>query len=510
MSSNTHQNSDGFFGHPKGLSTLFFTEMWERMSYYGMRALLVLFMTASLQEGGLTFTVATAAAIYGLYTGAVYFMGLPGGWIADRLLGGQRTVWYGGIIIMCGHIVLAIPNDSTFFIGLILVVTGTGLLKPNISALVGELYTQDDVRRDSGYALYYMGINMGSVLGYLICGYFGENVGWHWGFGAAAVGMGVGLVQYRRTIGNLGDASLKPVNPLSPRGVKRAWGAIAAFIVAAAVVTGLALSGTIRINPVVLAGYVAVIFTLIFFAYYAFVYFAGNLNQVEKKRMWALFLVCLASACFWAGFEQAGSSLNLFGRDYTDRLIGSFEIPASWFQTLNPAFIIILSPFFAALWINLGKRMIMPSYSLKCAIGLIIMASGFIVMFFASQYAAQGLKVAPAWLAATYFLHTVGELSLSPVALSAVSKLAPRRFVGQMMGAFVLTYSIGNIIAGLLAGNFDPNNIGELPYLYLQISLFSIGIGIAVILVGLKSKSWEGQGRPVEPPSGAGAEAKTA
>ncbi|WP_308368450.1 MULTISPECIES: peptide MFS transporter [unclassified Microbulbifer] len=509
MSSNTHQNSDGFFGHPKGLSTLFFTEMWERMSYYGMRALLVLFMTASLQEGGLTFTVATAAAIYGLYTGAVYFMGLPGGWIADRLLGGQRTVWYGGIIIMCGHIVLAIPNESTFFIGLILVVTGTGLLKPNISALVGQLYTQEDVRRDSGYALYYMGINMGSLLGYFICGYFGENVGWHWGFGAAAVGMGVGLLQYRGTIGNLGDASLKPINPLSPAGAKRAWSIIGAIVVAAAVITGLALTGAISINPVVLAGYVAVAFTLIFFAYYAFVYFAGDLNEVEKKRMWALFLVCLASACFWAGFEQAGSSLNLFGRDYTDRLIGSFEIPASWFQSFNAAFIIILSPFFAALWINLGKRMIMPSYSLKCAIGLIIMASGFIVMFFASQYAAQGLKVAPTWLAATYFLHTVGELCLSPVALSAVSKLAPRRFAGQMMGVFVLTYSIGNIIAGLLAGNFDPNNVEELPNLYLQISLFSIGIGIILILVGLKSKYWEGQGQSGKSPAGTEAEANT-
>nr|WP_010133663.1 peptide MFS transporter [Microbulbifer agarilyticus] len=503
MSSQPQHNSDGFFGHPKGLSTLFFTEMWERMSYYGMRALLVLFMTASLQQEGLAFTVAAATAIYGLYTGAVYFLGLPGGWIADRLLGGQRTVWYGGIIIMCGHIVLAIPSENTFFIGLILVATGTGLLKPNISALVGHLYSDDDVRRDSGYALYYMGINIGSVLGYMICGYFGEKVGWHWGFGAAAVGMAIGLVQYRKTIGNLGDASLKPEHPMTEAGAKKAWGTIWAVVAAVVVITALTMSGVIVFDPVSVAKYVAVAFTLIFFIYYAYIYFAGQLSPSEKKRMWALFLVCVASACFWSGFEQAGSSLNLFGRDFTDRMIGSFEVPASWFQNVNPMFIIILSPFFAALWINLGKRMISPSYGMKCAIGLIIMATGFIVMFFAAQQAAAGLKVAPMWLVTTYFLHTVGELCLSPVALSAVSKLSPRRFAGQMMGVFVLTYSIGNIIAGLLAGNFDPNNVSELPNLYLQIAIFSIGIGAVIALISLKSKSWEAQGgdhiEPVEP-----------
>ncbi|MBA6411873.1 peptide MFS transporter [Parahaliea sp. F7430] len=482
----------GFFGHPKGLSTLFFTEMWERMSYYGMRALLVLFMTASIQEEGLAFTVAASTAIYGLYTGAVYFLGLPGGWIADRLLGGQRTVWYGGIIIMCGHIVLAVPNDDTFFVGLILVACGTGLLKPNISALVGKLYSEEDVRRDGGFALYYMGINIGSVLGYTVCGYFGEKIGWHWGFGAAAVGMAIGLIQYRKTIGNLGTVSLKPESPMSENGARIAWRVIAALAAGTAVFTWLALSDRVTINPVVVSQYLAVVFTLIFFLYYGYIYFMGELSKVEKKRMWALFLVCVASACFWSGFEQAGSSLNLFGRDYTQRMIGSFELPASWFQNVNPMFIIILSPFFAALWINLGKRLVSPSYGMKCAVGLLIMASGFIVMFFAAQAAAEGLKVAPYWLITTYFLHTVGELCLSPVALSAVSKLSPRRFAGQMMGIFVLTYSIGNIIAGLLAGNFDPNNVQEMPKLYLQIALFSIGVGIIVGLVSLKAKRWEG------------------
>ncbi|MDW7551094.1 peptide MFS transporter [Pseudoalteromonas sp. SCSIO 43201] len=493
MSSQDTTSDVGFFGHPKGLLTLFLTEMWERMSYYGMRAMLVLFMTATLQQEGLGFTVASAAAIYGLYTGSVYFLGLPGGWIADRLLGGQRAVWYGGIIIMIGHIILAIPSQFSFFVGLIFVACGTGLLKPNISAMVGQLYSDEDNRRDSGYAIYYMGINLGSVIGYMVCGYFMENIGWHWAFGAAAVGMAIGLITYRLTGRHIATVGHVPTNPMSASQSTKAWSAIALAVATVAAVTIATFTGVLIIDPVILAKYVAIAFTITFFLYYGYIYFAGNLDDNEKRRMWALFLVCVASTCFWSGFEQAGSSLNLFARDYTDRLIGSFSIPTAWFQSTNAFFIIILSPFFAALWINLAKRMITPTYSIKCAIGLLIMASGFIVMFFASQYAAQGLKVAPMWLITTYFLHTVGELCLSPVALSAVSKLSPKRFAGQMMGVFVLTYSIGNIFSGLLAGSFDPNNIADLPNLYLQIALFTIGIGVFVGVLGLKTKHWEKQ-----------------
>ncbi|NQY36707.1 MAG: peptide MFS transporter [Alteromonadaceae bacterium] len=484
-------NAGDFLGHPAGLTTLFFTEMWERMSYYGMRMLLVLFMTATLQEGGMALTVASAAAVYGLYTGSVYFMGLPGGWISDRLLGGQRAVWYGGIIIMIGHIVLAIPNDKTFFIGLIIVILGTGLLKPNIGAMVGQLYSDNDNRRDAGYAIYYMGINLGSMFGYFICAYLSENFGWHWAFGAAAVGMAIGLIQYRLTAHKLKDVGKTPVAPLTSSAQKKSWTAISAALVVIVLVTSSALTGAIIIEPVAVAQYVAIAFTLIFCIYYASIYFLGNLTSDEKKRLGALLLVCFASACFWSGFEQAGSSLNLFARDYTDRMIGTFEIPTGWFQSTNSIFIILLSPFFAALWINLGKSVYNPSYGIKCALGLIIMASGFIVMFFAAQYAASGLKVAPYWLITTYFLHTVGELCLSPVALSAVSKLSPKRFAGQMMGIFVLTYSIGNIISGLLAGNFDPDNVDQIPSLYIQISLFSIGIGIVIFLLSFKTRIWE-------------------
>ncbi|MBL4941365.1 MAG: peptide MFS transporter [Colwellia sp.] len=491
MTTQSAEATKDFCGHPSGLKTLFLTEMWERMSYYGMRMLLVLFMTATLQEGGLGLTVASAAAIYGLYTACVYFMGLPGGWIADRLIGGQKAVWYGAIIIMIGHIILAIPSDETFFIGLIVVVLGTGLLKPNISAMVGQLYSDKDVRRDSGYALYYMGINIGAVIGYGVCGYLMENQGWHWAFGAAAVGMAIGLIQYKVTTPNLNGIGAKPVYPLSKKAQKLSWTIISGFLAVVVVTTYMIFQGAITIKPVTVAQYVAVAFSAIFVIYYAIIYFFSALSRVEKKKLLALLVICVASACFWSGFEQAGSSMNLFARDYTDRFVGSFEVPTGWFQSLNSFFIILLSPFFAALWINLGKKLVSPSYGIKCAVGLIIMGSGFIIMFFAAQHAAAGLKVAPYWLVATYFLHTVGELCLSPVALSAVSKLSPKRFAGQMMGIFVLTYSIGNIISGLLAGNYDPNNVSQIPALYIQISLFTIGIGLIVLLVGFKSRFWE-------------------
>ncbi|WP_448246047.1 peptide MFS transporter [Thalassotalea agariperforans] len=490
-SSSYDKNSASFFGHPLGLKTLFFTEMWERMSYYGMRALLVLFMTATLQEGGLELTVISATAIYGLYTGTVYFMGLPGGWIADRLIGGQKAVWYGGIIIMLGHIILAIPNDKTFFVGLIFVTLGTGLLKPNISALVGQLYADNDTRRDSGYVLYYMGINIGAIIGYTVTGWLAQDYGWHYGFGAAAVGMAAGLIQYKLSSSALNGVAATAPSPLSAKATQTSWAIIIAFLLLVVVITTMVFSGSLTLDPRIVAENVAYIFTSIFVIYYGLIYFKGALTPNEKKRLLALLLVCIASACFWSGFEQAGSSLNLFAQDYTNRMIGSFEIPVPWFQTTNSLFIIILSPFLAAFWINLAKRMVTPAYGIKCAAGIIIMALGFVVMFFAAQHAASGLKVAPMWLVTTYFLHTVGELCLSPIALSAVSKLSPKRFAGQMMGIFVLTYSIGNIISGLLAGSYDPNNVEQIPALYLQISLFSIGIAIVILLVALKTRYWE-------------------
>ena len=478
------------FGHPRGLLPVSVTEMWERMSYYGMRGLLVLFMTAAIAEGGLAIGTATAVAIYGLYTASVYFMGLPGGWIADRLIGSQKAIWYGGIVIMCGHIVLAIPSVATFFLGLVLVVLGTGLLKPNISAVVGQLYSANDTRRDSGYALYYMFINIGSLIGYTVCGALYEWQGAHWAFGASAIGMALGLVVFWFTRHELKGAGAAPTDPLSPAAQSRSWMVIFGLLAVLGVVIALMLTGSLSFDPIAASKFVAVTLTAIFIAYFAWVYFMGGLSPVEKRGMWAFLLICIASTMFWSGFEQAGSSLNLFGQDFTDRNIGGFELPTTWLQNVNPFFIITLTPFFAVFWIWLGKRMMTPGYGLKMGVGLIIMGLGFVVMVFAADAASQG-KVAVFWLILTYFLHTVGELTLSPISLSAVSKLSPPRYLGQMMGLFVLTYSMGNIVAGLLAGGFDPENVEQMPDLFKMIATFAIGVGIVVFLVGWFTKGWE-------------------
>lgn len=490
--SNSQLNT-AFFGHPKGLQTLFLTEMWERMSYYGMRGLLVIFMTAAITDGGMAMTTATATAIYGIYTASVYFMGLPGGWLADRLIGGQKAIWYGGIIIMLGHIVLAIPNQGTFFIGLILVVLGTGLLKPNIGAVVGLLYRSDDDRRDSGYAIYYMGINIGSLIGYTVCGYLGEEVGWHYGFGAAAVGMALGLIHFQLTKGNLQGAAEHPTQSLSAKGASFTYIGIVAFLIIIAGIAFATLTGNLTLNAEQLRDAAQKAFMLIFFLSFAYIFFLGKLSSIEKKGLGALFLVCVASTCFWLGFEQAGSSLSLFTRDFTEKTIFGFDIPITWFQNANPFFIIMLTPFFAAFWIRLGQRWVTPGYGIKCAIGLMIMGSGFIVMVVAAQIAASGTNAAAYFLILTYFLHTVGELWLSPIALSAVSKLAPKRYIGQMMGVFVLTYSMGNIIASQLAAGYDAENVADLPNLYMQIATISIGVGAVVLLIGMFTKGWEKQ-----------------
>jgi len=471
-------------GHPAGLRTLFFTEMWERMSYYGMRALLVLFMVDAIEDGGLGFNDANATAIYGLYTASVYFMTLPGGWIADRLLGAQKTIWFGGIIIMCGHFILAIPSLYTFFIGLVFVIVGTGLLKPNISAVVGELYPPGDPRRDAGFTIFYMGINVGGALGPLVCSTLGESehFGWHWGFAAAGVGMLLGLIQFRMSADKLGTAGLLPHlnrdKHEDRRKIRNGWRLIITALIGLVIVMVLLMTGSMSVNPQTLAEqatvFIAAVAGLYFIALFAF----GNLNSDEKKRVVVIMVLFLASAMFWAGFEQAGSSLNLFAERYTDRIIGNFEIPAGWFQTLNPTFIILLAPVYSALWIGLAKRQLDPSTPAKFAIGLVLLGAGFAIMIFAAQLVVAGNKVLPTWLIFTFLLHTMGELALSPVGLSAMTKLAPKRYCGQMMGIWFVSSALGLIVAGILAGEFSADAIDTMPALYTQIVLTTAGSGL--------------------------------
>ena len=468
---------------------MFFTEMWERFSYYGMRALLVLFMTANLTDGGLGYDDATATALYGLYNAAVYVATLPGGWIADRLLGAQRTVWYGGIIIMLGHFTLAIPAVPTFYLGLIFVVLGTGLLKPNISAIVGELYHDDGHHRDAGYTIFYMGINLGAMIGPLICSTLGESklFGWHYGFAAAGVGMFFGLIQYRLTRHHLQDAGLYP-DHLRPNGRTKTaprygWLLVGCIVGAIAFLAVLGLTGNLQIHPVVLARWATVTIAAIAALYFVSIFLFGRLNASERKCVFVIVILVIADAIFWSGFEQAGSSLNLFAERYTDRLFLGFEITTGWFQSLNPLFILILAPFFASLWINLGKRNMNPTIPTKFALGLIQMGLGFLVMYGASHFVIKGESVLPTWLFFTYLIHTTGELCLSPVGLSAISKLAPKRFVSQMMGIWFLGTAQGEILAGLLAGRFNPESLQDMPSLYLQIIAIGVSSGIILLLL---------------------------
>ena len=470
------------------MRTLFFTEMWERFSFYGMRALLVLFMTTALVQGGLGMDDATATAIYGLYSAAVYLAALPGGWIADRLLGAQDAVWYGGIVIMLGHFTLAIPAVPTFYVGLVLVALGTGLLKPNISAIVGELYPQGGAGRDAGYTIFYMGINLGAMLGPLVCSALGESerFGWHYGFAAAGIGMLLGLIQYRRSRYRLDDAGLYPAHLRSDTGIEAAprhgWLVVGMGLGLVVVTVLLGLAGVIRFDALRLAQGSTYLLTAIVILYFAYIFLYGSLTGAESKCVAVIVVLVIAEAVFWSGFEQAGSSLNLFAHRYTERELLGFTIPAGWFQSLNPLFILILAPFMAALWLNLGRRNLDPSIPVKFALGLIQLGLGFFVMFLAARLVAGGNSVLPTWLLLTYLLHTTGELCLSPVGLSAISKLAPKRYLSQMMGIWFLGAALGNLIAGLLAGRFDPEALGDMPGLYLQIVAVTVGAGLLLLL----------------------------
>lgn len=490
----------GFFGHPSGLSTLFFTEMWERFSYYGMRALLILFMTATAAEGGLGFTEEKSAAIYGLYTAGVYLLTLPGGFIADRLIGTRRSIWYGGIMIMAGHFTMAIPSVMTFYLGLVFIVLGTGLLKPNISTIVGELYSEEEpARRDAGFSIFYMGINVGAFLGPLLCGYFGEQVNWHLGFALAGIGMLFGLIWYKvsahRTLGEIGlKPNIADDSHVDDEGAK---GSSKVAILFAVLTIGLlvVLQLTNVIDLFTARGFaegVGILIAVIIVFYFMYVLIAGGLVGDERKKVVVIFFLVLGAAMFWSGFEQAGSSLNLFADRYTDRLIGGWEVPASWYQSINAIFIIIFAPIFGWIWVELAKRNLNPRTPIKFGFGLIMLGMGFWVMVYAARIAANGMEAAPFYLILTYFLHTVGELALSPVGLSTTTKLAPKRYVGQMMGMWFVGASFGNLIAGLIAGGFDDENVAQMPDMYWSIVLTSCGAGLVFLVLSPWLQKWMG------------------
>ena len=422
--------TSSWFGHPRGLSTLFFTEMWERFSYYGMRGFLILYMTASAAAGGLGFDDRHAASVYGNYVGAVWLTPILGGFIADRFLGQYRSVLVGGIIIALGHFTLAFKDLPFFYAGLTLIVIGTGLLKPNVSTLVGSLYEQGDARRDAGFSVFYMGINLGAFLGPFIAGYFAQEINWHLGFACAGVGMALGLVQYV-----LGKRHIQPgLDRLAARPAPTSAG------------------GT---GPVAL-------------------------TRSDWKRIGAVFVLFIFASLFWGAYEQAGSTLNLFADRFVRLELLGVKLYASWFVSVQAGFVILLSPAFAWLWVKLGSRQ--PTSAAKFALALFFVGSAFLFLIPAGVMAqgGAGVRVSPLWLVGAYFIMELGELCLSPVGLSVVTKLAPVRIVSLMMGVFFLSNSVGNKLAGWSAGFISSV---PLPTLFGITAAVTLGAAVVMFLL---------------------------
>jgi len=402
-------------GHPKGLYLLFATEMWERMSYYGMRALLVLYMTGAADHGGFHWSRATALKIYGTYTALVYLTPLAGGYIADRYLGQRRAVVLGGFLMMIGHFLMAVPGEVAFFAALTFLIVGNGFFKPNISTMVGGLYPPGDARRDGAFTIFYMGINLGAFLSPLVCGTLGEKLGWHWGFGSAGVGMGLGLITFLALNKRLlGDVGLAP----APRGAQK---------LGPPGEGGYRAPGEVQTET-------------------------AKLTPVERDRLGVIFALAFFNIFFWAAFEQAGGLMTLYTDTKVDRHLFGMVVPTTWFQSINPMFIVLLGPLFSMLWVRLAKARREPSTPAKLGIGLLLLSFGFVLMLGASRQTADGGQAAMSWVVGAYFFHTVGELCLSPVGLSAVSKLAPARFASLMMGVWLLSSFVANYLAGLIGG----------------------------------------------------------
>lgn len=503
-SSASHPANDrAFFGHPRGLGLLFMTEMWERFSFYGLRPLLVLFMAAALADGGFGFDRPSASAIVGIYAASVYLASLPGGWIADRWLGLRRSILIGAVLITGGHLSIGISGMAGagigkifFFLGLVLIVLGTGLLKPNISAIVGDLYPEGGARRDAGFSIFYMGINTGAFVGQLVTGYLGERVSWHWGFGAAGVGMLFGLLMFwlkaRDVLGPIGqdivrhpDAAVQAKREGTVRNYTLAGLAVLALVFV------LASTGAIALDPQAIGGAMTFVLVGIAVAFFGFLFAFGGLTRDEKLRSAVIFVLFVFAAIFWAAFEQAPTSLQLFANDFTDRNLFGFDIPATWFQSVNSAFIILFSPVFAALWLMLAKRNIELSSPTKFALGLGLAGVGFLIMVFAAnQVVASGgsVLVSPWWLIISYMFQTLGELFLSPVGLSSMTKLAPRRYVGQMMGIWFLATSVGNLVAGLVGGHVDPTKLEQTPLVFsgTAIALFGATVILGLLVIPIR------------------------
>jgi len=489
-----------WLGHPRGLATLFFTEMWERFSYYGMRALLLLYMTAAINAGGLGMSDEKGGAVYGLFTAAAYLANLPGGWVADRVLGQRKSVFWGGVLIAAGNFALALPAGmTTFYLGLLVICLGTGMLKTNCSTLVGALYQGDSgSRRDAAFSIYYVGINLGA-LSPLVVGTIGETVGYRWGFLVGGIGMVLGLIQYQLTGKWLGDAGVAP-HPAAPRERKRAQRLLTGSLGALAVLVLLASVGVLPLNVVQLANVTGAAMIALAIAFFGNVLLFGKLTTAEKKSVAVIAIFFVCAAVFWAGYEQAGSTLNLFARDHTDRsFLGSWfasgQHPVSWYQIAQSVFVLTFAPVFAWIWISLGKRGRDPSAGAKFGLGLLQLGMSFLVMMVAAQTVLHtGHRVLPVWLIVTYLLQTTGELCLSPIGLSNVTKLAPARYGAQMMGTWFLGAAIGNLAAGLIGGEIGAD-LADMPAQFARMALVGGVSGFIMLALARPVRAWMGATR---------------
>ncbi|MDE1474834.1 peptide MFS transporter [Xenorhabdus bovienii] len=489
--SNKNGNHRSFFGHPYPLSALFMTEMWERFSFYGIRPLLILFMSAAIFEGGMGIPREQASAIVGIFAGSIYLTSLPGGWLADNWLGQRLAVWYGSIIIALGHLSIALSaiwSNNLFFIGLLLITIGTGLFKTCVTVMVGTLYKKDDPRRDGGFSLFYMGINLGSLIAALITGWLVKDYGWHWGFGVGGLGMLVALLIFRfytiplmRRYDKEAGLDSSWDHPMVKRKNVGKW--IGALLVVICAIVATVAMGVIPFHPVMVANVLVYIISLSVILYFAYLFLFAGLDRNEKTRLFICFILLVSAALFWSAFEQKPTSFNLFAKDYTDRIVLGYEIPAVWFQSINPLYIILLAPLFSWLWPMLAKRNMNPSSIGKFMIAMLFAAGGFGIMMFASQYVlATGGTVSPLWLIFSILLLTLGELCLSPIGLATMTVLAPSRMRGQVMGLWFCASALGNLAAGLIGGNVRADKLDSLPELFSNVSL-SLIICSAVLLV---------------------------
>ncbi|UNU74050.1 peptide MFS transporter [Moraxella nasovis] len=495
MSKTNFEHLDkSFIGHPKPLQGLFFVEMWERFSYYGIRPLLVLFMTTALVSGGFGFDDTTATAIYGIFSGMIYLAPLAGGWLADNWLGQERSLWWGCVIMALGHLAIglsAVPmlGMTMFFVGLILLVLGTGLFKTCIAVMVGSLYDEQDERRDSGFTVFYMSINLGAMIAPIITGYFAENGQWHTGFTVGGIGMLLALLVYRfiakKHLAQYANAKGMTVSWDKPnRKASHVGKVVFAFLVALGALVVLVATGVIGIDAVLIRDMMTYLIIGALFAFFGWGFLSHRFDKAEKMRLLVAFFLIIGASLFWSSFEQQPASFNLFAERYTDRDVNGFVVPTVWLQSLNPIFILIFAPLVSMFWIKLGKKHKNPNSMTKFAFGMLLASVAFAIMIMASKLIVGGsASVSMGWLVSSLLFLTLAELFISPVGMSSMTKLAPKGMQGMMMGIWYTSISLGGLIGSISGGYVSAETIGDLPTLFTALTVFLVICAVMLLIL---------------------------